>query len=341
MSTNAAAPPLPAVQRMAQMITGGIWITNALHTAASLRLADLLGAGPQTAMELGDSAGADAGSVYRVLRALASVGVFAEDDEGRFDLTPLAETLRADAPGSLRAMALLFGEPRHLHVWASFLDGVRTGEVPCRLATGSGLFDWLSREPDLLELFEQSMTSFSGFEAQAAVDVYDFSGLRTVVDVGGGSGQLLATVLRANPGLSGVLLELPDVAAGAPELLRRHDVFDRVRVVEGDFLESVPAGDAYLLKHILHDWDDEAAVAILRNCRRAMHPGGRVLVVQEALPGGNAPSAGKLLDIQMLLIGGRERAADEFADLFRAAGMRLSRVVETACPLHIIEGLPA
>jgi hypothetical protein len=202
------------------------------------------------------------------------------------------------------------------------------------------LFEYFMSHPDHFELFDGAMSGFSGPEAQAVATAYDFSGIRTLVDVGGGHGLLLATILRANPHLRGVLFELPPVAEGAKRHLAELDVLDRCAVIAGDFFESVPAGgDAYILKNIVHDFDDERAIAILKNCRRATSSQAKILVVQEALPAGNTPSVGKLLDLQMLLIGGRERTEDEYRALYGAAGFELTRVVPTPSPLHVIEGV--
>jgi hypothetical protein len=337
MNTTESLPP-PIV--MTQLITGGVWITKSLYIAAKLGIADLVATRPQTAGELAQAAGAHAPSLYRVLRALASVGVFAEDETGRFHLTPLAETLQSSTRGSLRDMAIVWGAPWHWQAWGSLLHGVQTGATAWDHALGMSLFEYFMSHPDHFELFDGAMSGFSGLEAEAVAAAYDFSGIRTLVDVGGGHGLLLATILRANPHLRGVLYELPPVAEGARKLLAELEVLERCAIVAGDFFESIPAGgDAYIFKNIVHDFDDDRAIAILTNCRRAMSPQAKILLVQEALPTGNTASVGKLLDIQMLLIGGRERTASEYATLYAAAGFELTRLVPTPSPLHIIEGV--
>jgi hypothetical protein len=331
---------LPPPVAMTQMITGGVWITKSLYIAAKLGLADLLAQGPRTSAELAEAAGAHAPSLHRVLRALASVGVFAEDETGRFHLTPLAATLQS-GPGSLRDMAIVWGEPWHWEIWGSLLHGVQTGEVPWQHASGMQLFEYFTRHPDRFAQFDGAMSGFSGPEAQAVVAAYDFAGSSKLVDVGGGLGLLLAMILRATPAARGTLFDLPPVIADAGQLLAALEVADRCELVAGNFFEAVPAGgDTYLLKNIVHDFGDEQALAILRQVRRAIAPGGKLLVIQEALPPGNAPSAGKLLDIQMLLIGGRERTAEEYDRLYAAAGFELARIIPTPSPLHIIEGVP-
>jgi hypothetical protein len=199
-------------------------------------------------------------------------------------------------------------------------------------------FEYLRAHPDEAALFQGTMTMFSGAEAAAVTAAYDYNGIETLVDVGGSQGVLLASILSANPSVRGVLFDLPVMVEGAADLFAANDVADRTTVVGGDFFESVPAGNAHILKHILHDWDDEHCVAILRSCRNATDEGGKLLVVEEALPPGNAPSPGKILDLTMLMIGGRERTQAEYGTLFEQAGYELTRLIPTAAPLHVIEG---
>jgi hypothetical protein len=323
------------------MIAGSVFLSRALYVAAELGIADLLAREPQTSAALAEACHAHAPSLGRVLRALASVGVFAEDEQGRFGLTPLAETLRSDTAGSLRALAQFYGAPWHTHAWDSLLHGVQTGETPIVHATGMSVFEYFMSHHDHFALFDQAMTGFSVAEADAVVAGYDFAGIARVVDVGGGHGYLLASILRANPALRGVLFDLPPVVDGAQALLDRLGVAERCEIVAGDFFQAVPAGgDAYLLKNIIHDFTDEQACIILSACRRAMGDGARLLLVQEVLPPGNAPSPGKLLDMQMLLIGGRERTEAEYRALLESAGFALQRVVQLPAPLHIIEATP-
>jgi hypothetical protein len=247
------------------------------------------------------------------MRALASVGVFADDGTGAYANTPLSSTLRQDAAVSLKGIAKLAGLPGVLQAWDRFPEAVRGdgATTAWERAHGMPFFEYFATNRADAAVFQQGMTAFSAIEAQAVVDAYDFSGIDTLIDVGGGHGLTLATILAANPHLSGVLFELPAVLDGAHELLAEHGVTDRCTTIGGDFFQSLPAADAHILKNIVHDWDDERALTILRNCRAATHDGGRVLIVQEALPPGNTPSFGKLLDLQMLVIGGRERADDQ------------------------------
>jgi O-methyltransferase domain len=331
----------PAALAMTEMLFGYLCLGRTLHLVAELGIADQLSDGARTVQELATATGAHPDALARCLRALASVGVFAEDRTGAYCNTPLSATLRQDAPVSLRGMAKLVGLPGVLRGWDAFTDAVR-GNGGCtawELAHGMPLFEYLAANPADAAVFQEGMTAFSAIEAQAAADAYDFSSIDTLVDVGGGHGLLLATILTANPRLSGVLFELPFVLHGARELLAEHGVADRCATIGGDFFASVPAADAHILKNIVHDWDDERAVAILRNCRAATHDRGRVLIVQEALPPGNTPSFGKLLDLQMLVIGGRERTEAEYRALLNDAGYELTQIVPTSASLHVIEGV--
>jgi hypothetical protein len=331
----------PAALVLSEMLSG-YWISMALHVAARLGLADLLKDGPRAPVELAAAAGAHAGSLHRLLRALASVGVFAEDGAGRFGLTPLAERLRGDVPGSQKALALMMGD-EHYRAWGELEHCVRTGETGFRKVYGKEIFDYLAEHPAAAKVFDEAMVGVHGGESSPMCDAYDFSGLGTLVDVGGGNGSLLAVVLRRFEHLRGVLYDLPHVVERAGANFQAAGLADRCRVVGGNFFEQVPpGGDAYLLRHIIHDWDDDRSVQILGNVRRAIGPGGKLLVVEGVVPAGNAPSFTKLLDLTMLVIpGGLERTKAEYAALFARAGFRLSRVVPTRSEVSVIEGVPA
>ncbi len=330
-----------ATQRMMQMLMEGMYVSQSLYCAAELAIADLVDGDGLTAQQLAERTGTHAPSLNRVLRALASVGVFEQDANGRFRQTPLSATLKT-GPCSLRALALSMGAPFHWRAWSGFLHSVRTGGDGWHNAYGVSVFEYFARNPEHAALFNAAMTSFSASEAEAVAASYDFTGIQTLADVGGGHGLLLATVLKANPGMRGILFDLPHVVEGAAPILEIAGVLERCEIMAGDMFHYVPGGaDAYLLKHILHDWQDEQALAILQNCRRAMAPASRLLVIEEALPDGNAPSPGKLLDMQMLLIGGKERTAAEYQDLFRVARVELSKMLPTRAALHVMEAVPA
>ena len=333
--------PLPAVMLN---LTIGHWVARLIHVAAKLKLADLLENAPRTVEDLATAAGVQAPALYRVLRALASVGVFAETKGGRFKLTPLAATLRTDVPGSLRSWALMINEKYTWDAWEELLHGVKAGEIPFLKAHGVHPFEYLEQHPDDLEVFGASMSSLSATENPAIAAAYKFAGIRTLVDVGGGHGSLLAAILKANPKLQGVLFDQPSVIARARKdrHLNAKGIAKRCTLQSGSFFDAVPSGsDAYIMKYILHDWNDEQCVKILKNCRAAMNEKGRVLVVDNVIPPGNHPNWGKLLDIQMLIIGGRERTKKEFAAMFAQAGLKMVRVVPTNCPLSIVEGVRA
>lgn len=340
MVTTKKAPP------QVQMFTliMGRWVSHLIYLAATLKLADFLRDRPRTVEELATVAGVQAPALYRVLRALASVGIFAETKRHQFKLTPLASTLQETSPGSMRAIAIMMGEKYHGDSWAQLLPGLKTGEVPFYRAHGVPYFQYLHEHAEDFRIFCEAMTNVSAMENPAIAAAYKFAKIRTLVDVGGGNGSLLATILHANPKLKGVLFDLPAVNSQAEQdhRLAANGIAQRCTLKAGDFFKAVPTGgDAYLVKRVLHDWNDEQCVKILANCCAAMNENGRVLVLDSVIPPGNAPDRGKLMDIQMLVIGGRERTKEEFAALFRKAGLKLTRVLPTKCPLSIVEGVRA
>ncbi len=320
----------------------GYRLSQALHVAAKLGIADLLAEGPRRAEDLAEVTGSHPSSLYRVLRLLASEGVFEEREEGRFTLTPLAEPLRSDAPDSLRARAIFDGEEWNWHPWGNLLHSTKTGGSAFDHTYGVAVFDYLKETPDAATSFDSLMAAQTRPWALSLADTYDFADIGTLVDVGGGYGALIAAILTAYPHLKGVLVDLPHVVAGAQPKLEEAGLAGRCETVAGDFFQSVPdGGDAYMLKHVLHDWDDDRCVSILNNCRRAISDEGRVLVIEILIALGNEPDYGKYLDLNMLVLTkGRERTEEQYRTLFEAAGFRLSRVVPTGSELSIIEGRP-
>lgn len=330
---------MPPQMVLMQMITGA-WASQLIYVAARLGIADLLKDGAKSADELAQSTGTHAPTVYRVMRALASLGIFSEDENNRFTMTPLATPLQT-GPGSLCAMALHLGERPSWQAWGELLYSVQTGKTAFPHVNGKEIFDYYAEHPESLEPFNEAMTNFSETVIAAIIKGYDFSSAKKLVDIGGGQGSLLAAVLKVNPQMKGVLYDLAPAAEGAKRRLAEEGVADRCEVASGDFFESVPAGgDAYMMKHIIHDWDEERAVAILKNCHRAMAANGRLLLIEAVIAPGNEPSLGKLMDINMLILpGGRERTEAEYAELFTKAGFSLTKITPTESPVAVIEGV--
>jgi hypothetical protein len=336
------APMLPPHVQINQMI-GGHVVTRALYVFAELGIADVLQDAPRSADEIAPIAGAQAAPLYRLLRTMAGLGFLVEDAEHRFALTPLGEAMRSDAPGHARSMVRLLAGPVGWRVLGEFLHSVRTGEAGAERALGQSLFDFMVTAPQEATWFNEMMIAFHGAEPPAVAAVYDFSDIGTIVDVGGGTGNLLTTILLANPKLRGVLYDMPHVAAAGRALIASRGLADRCTVSEGSFFEQVPeGGDAYLLSHIIHDWDEARCLEILTACRRAMTSGGRLLVVEMVIPPGNDFHPGKLSDMIMLAFtpGGCERTATEYSVLFAKAGFALKRVVPTASPVSVVEAVP-
>jgi len=316
-------------------------VSAALGAVAQLGIADHLAGGPRTAADLAARTGASEDGVYRVLRALAMVGVFTETAPRTFALTPAADLLRSGVPGSVRDLVLWMCDTFHFRVYAELTEAVRTGEPIGDKVVGMPVFEYLERNPELGARFNNAMTNFSAGVAPAVLQAYDFSGIGVLVDVAGGHGMLLSTILRKYPSMRGILFDAPHVIAGAaaPEVL---GVGGRVEKVAGDFFTSVPAGgDAYIMKHIIHDWNDERSGVILRNIRTALagKPRGKVILVEAVIKPGNEPDLSKFIDIEMMLLpGGRERTEAEFKALFERNGFRLTRIVPTEAPLWVVEG---
>ncbi len=322
---------------LGEMIRGAL-LTQLLYVAARLDLPERLRAGPRPAAALAAAVGADPGALARLLRALAFLGVVREE-AGAFALTPAGARLQAGAPGSLRGSALFYGAPWSWQAFGALLEAVRTGIPAFRTVHGTGLFEYLARHPEAAETFNEHMLAVTGQDAEAIVAAYDFGGLGRIVDVGGGHGALLAAILRRVSAARGVLFDRASVVEGAREFLGAAGLADRCELRGGSFFEAVPPdGDCYLLKDILHDWDDERALAVLRACRRAMAPAARLLVIERVLPADGTPAPGALVDVVMLVLtGGQERTEREYRALLAAAGLRLTRAVPTASPMTVLE----
>lgn len=329
-------PEKPVEFTLRQMLCG-YWISQAIYVAARLEIADLVKDGPRTTAELASASGAHEPSLYRLLRALASQGIFAETAPRTFTLTPLGECLRGDAPHTMRPVALMMGE-EHFAAWGQLLHSVRTGECAFEHAFGENIFTYLARHPEAARTFDAAMTGIHGRESAAMLEACDFAGINTLLDVGGGNGTLLAAVLRKYPALRGILFDLPHVIERSQQNLEAWGLAGRCRAVAGDFFQAVPSGaDAILLRHIIHDWDEPRAGQILANCRQALRVGGRLLVVETVIQPGNEPDWGKLLDLNMLVMpGGQERTEAEYRKLLAAAGFTLQSVVPTRADVCIL-----
>jgi O-methyltransferase domain/Dimerisation domain len=314
-----------------------------VYVAVKLGIPDVLADGPLPANEVAHRVGANPDAVYRLMRALASTGVLRHRRDGRFTLTSIGKSLRTGTPGSLRDMALFIGHPLRWEDWGNLLYSVQTGEPSVVKLRGKPFFEYLDSNPELAESFNNAMTAGSEFAIRAVLASYDFSGYRTIIDVGGGHGRLLSMILGKAPKANGVLFDMPAVVESAGPELMKAGVADRCQVVGGSFFESVPeGGDAYIMKAIIHDWNDDDALKILGNVGAAIASDGKLLLLESVLPERSSSDIGMLIDIEMLVaVGGRERTRAEWTSLLRRAGFRLNRVVETATAVSIVEATPA
>jgi hypothetical protein len=329
--------PMQALMRM----INGFQVSQAIHVAATLGIADLLRDGPRGHDDLASATGTDPGGLYRLLRALAAVGVFEEGPERTFSLTPISEHLCTDSPASAAGWAKLIGQAYFWNTWGRLLKGVETGKNVFPQLHGEGVWTWRARDTELSRIFDDAMTSRSSMSSRQVIEAYDLSAFSVIVDVGGGRGRFLTDILTANPGVRGILFDQPHVVSD--ELLKAAGMADRTAVVGGSFFESVPAGgDAYVLRAIIHDWEDTESIAILSNVRKAIPPNGRLLLVEQVVGPPNGEPMTKFSDLNMLVLpGGRERTEEEFAGLYEASGFRLERVVRTAPDgMCVVEGVP-
>jgi hypothetical protein len=323
-------------------IISGFWVSRAIYIVAKLGIADHLASGPKTAEEIAAATGTHSGAIYRIFRALSSVGVLTEDADQRFGLTPLSETLRTDAPGSLRAFATVELGEEHYPAWGELLYSVKTGGIAFDKHFGMPIWEFFAKNPENARTFDDAMTNVSLAVKDAILTSYDASNIGKLADIAGGHGSLLASILKANSEMRGILFDLPDVTDGARKLIEAEGLSDRCEVVAGSFFESVPEGaDAYIMKWIIHDWDDERSIAIFKNIRRAIAEGGKLLLVEAVVPPGSEPHFSKFIDLNMLVMtGGRERTEEEYRQLLEAGGFRLTKVIPTDSPMSIIEAEP-
>ncbi|BBY18342.1 hydroxyneurosporene-O-methyltransferase [Mycolicibacterium litorale] len=318
----------------------GAWVAQGITVAADLKVADALADGPLPIGELAQRVGANPDALARLMRALIGEGVFTQRRDGRYALNALGETLRTDAPMSVAGMARMVGHPAHREHWSALLDAVRTGEATVPKLRGMPGFEYLAQNAELGEIFNDAMTNLSETAVVPLTAAYDFSPFAKILDVGGGHGRFLAAILAATPSARGVLYDLPQVVEGAPELLGRHGVADRVEIVGGSFFDSVPAGaNAYVAKNVIHDWPDDQALTILRNIRAAADTGAVLLLAEFVIPEHPRAFIGNWTDLEMLMAtAARERTEAEYRKLFEQAGFQLTRVVPTVAPISLIEG---
>jgi hypothetical protein len=338
MQVHPHAPP--AHVGILQLLNGA-HVAGAVSCLAQLGIPDLVEAAPKSAEELAGQVGADPHALYRLMRATACVGVLSEGPDGKFSQTPMSTLLRSNANPSLRALAIMGGREWHARAWSHLEYCVRTGKQAVDQIYGVPIFEFLKQHPAEAQIFNDAMTQISMIDGPAVAEAYNFDGIRSIVDVGGGHGLLLATILERNPHLRGTLYDLPHVLEGAKNG-PLEPVKDRCVFASGDMFSSVPAGaDAYIMKHIIHDWPDDRCVQILKACRKGVNAGGRLIVVDSVIQPGNDFSPSKFLDLQMLIFpSGCERTEKQFRELLAAAGWQLSRIIRTVASDSIVEGVP-
>jgi len=340
-TTAPSLPPEAAATQLLFQIGTGYMASAALQTVLKLGIADHMSAGPTSVADLARKTSVNEDALYRVMRTLASLGIFDEVSSQTFALT-LAGRMLQKGESSFHNMGLWITSPFHFRVYATMIDAVRTGKPGAEKVTGMPVFEYFAQPEnrELSEIFNNAMTGFSAQVGPAALDAFDFSGIGTLVDVAGGHGMLLTSILQKHGEMRGILFDLPHVIEGASPVIEAAGVKDRCATRSGDFFKDVPDGDAYIMKHIIHDWDDERAAQILRTIRPhlAGKPAGRVILLEAVLQPGNQPDLGKMMDLEMLMLpGGKERSEAEFAALFKSAGFALTRVVPTKSPLSVIE----
>jgi hypothetical protein len=338
MKSDVNVPPPDAI--LMQMLFAPL-MQRSICVATKLGIADALAEKPQTAAELATKTETHAPSLYRLLRTLASIGIFAETSDQKFELTPLAELLRKDSPNSMRDTVIMFDEPWLWSASRELTYSVKTGGIAHDKIQGMSSFEFFEKNKEAGEIFYRAMTNMSLMSVPAILEAYDFSEMKTIVDIAGGHGVLLSRVLKSNPQAHGILFDLPHVIHAARELLNKEGISDRVELASGDFFHSLPAGgDGYVMKHIIHDWNDEHCITVLKNIRAVMNEHAKVLIIEMVVPEGNVPSPSKALDLVMLLVeGGKERTAKEYRTLLDASGFQLTRIIPTKSPNSIIEAV--
>jgi hypothetical protein len=344
MSAPQTAPATPTIppQAVITQIATSFWVSNAIRTLCEFQIPDHLVEGPKSITELAETTGTHAPSLYRLLRAVASIGLLAESGDKVFELTPMGNLLRKDIPGSMWGLVMFMGEKSHILATLDLPESIRTGETSFNRNFGKPFFDYLLDQPEEADHFNRAMSAMGAQNAPTLAANYDFTGVNTIVDVGGGHGTLIGNILRKNPHMRGTVYDLEPVVAGAPANIETFGVADRASYQAGSFFESVPAGaDAYTLSYIIHDWSEPEALKILRNVRAAIPAHGRLLLVENIIPMGNVEHFAKFLDLEMIImVGGRERTEAEFAALLEQAGFSLTRTIPMTPMMSVIEAKP-
>jgi hypothetical protein len=337
---NEQVKDLPPPIQMLQFFSG-FWISRCIYVVAKLGIPDFIKDRPRTAEELAAATGAHAPTLFRVLRALAPIGILTQDESNRFGITPLSETLLSDIPGSLRAFAMTELGEEHYPAWGELLHSVRTGGIAFDHAFGEPVWEFFGKHPENAQIFNDAMSGMTAQANEALHAAYDFAGIKTIVDVGGGHGGFITSILKKNPSMQGILFDAPRVIEGALDPVQASGVAERCVLMGGNFFESVPAGgDAHILKWIIHDWDDWQSTTILKNCHQALAENGKLILVEAVVPAGSEYHFSKFIDLNMLVVtGGRERTEEEYRKLYEASGFQLTRVVRTESPFSVIEGV--
>jgi hypothetical protein len=343
---GASDPQSPDLAGKLRQIIGSKWMTQATYVAAELRIPDLLATGPKSVDELARATECHAPSLRRLMRALVTLDLCKEREDGTFELTPMGSLLRSDVENSVHSWAI-WGGKYAWPTWGNLLYSVKTGESARKLLTGAEGFEHLERDPEAAAVFNRAMVQLTRLVSREVARSYDFSGMKRIVDVGGGHGELLSKILVAYPQMCGVLFDLPHAIETARQHLEQAGVAERCELVAGSFFESVPGGaDAYLLKSVIHDWNDERSTAILKTCREAMAQEAKLLLVERIVPERMevSPLHQSLVqaDLNMLVgPGGRERNESEFRSLLSSAGFRLTRIIPTGANSGVLEGVPS
>jgi len=326
-------PPEVAMQMASAYI-----VSSCMNAVSQLKIADLLKDGPKPVAELASATSTKEDILYRVLRALAMTGIFVELQPRIFANTPASEFLRVDHANSLRDMIVWISDPFHFDTYRDMMPTLRDGKTALEHIHNEPPFDVIFADPEVAKRFNNAMTTFSAVVIPTVLEVYEFDGIGTLADIAGGHGYVLTSILLKYPQMKGILFDLGHVVTGAKERIQKLGLSNRIQIMSGDFFESVPAADGYIMKHIIHDWDDDRALKILRNCASHLKPGGKVVLLETVISPGNEPHMSKWLDIEMFMMpGGRERTESEFAELFSRAGLKLTRIIPTQSPLCVIE----